>query len=323
MIGDDFSKLDTNSITLKLIPPHFMRRYGVRQVFNTAGAETVLKYEMEINYKKTIAEGLRVFELNRFDQLYINNELPDSIADELAFRTGQVFYPLQVLVDFAGTYVSVFNLEEIRERWSLLKKELLEYFVGEEVEAYFDYQENVLKDQGKINDVFGKDLLIRVYFAGLYQNYLAEKELNSLLHFPLAGHAAPVVFSVKQTLKPYYNASGQLEIFHEGGADDERSIADIIRYDDYATSRDDDDSLEKIKADYKARYALNAITKSIEGMEASWIMFLDKEEQTSISMYEISGSDALTEKDIANKAEKEKKDQPDGAGVKFMKILFG
>lgn len=324
MVGDDFSRLETSRVSLKLIPPYFMRRYGVRQVFSTAGAETVLKYEMEITYKKTIAEGLRLFELNRFDQLYINNEVPDSIADELAFRTGQVFFPLQVLVDFAGRYVSVYNLVQIRERWTVLKKELLEFFAGEEVETYFGYQETVLMDQDKINDIFGKDILIRAYFAGLYQNYVAEKELDSLLYFPLTGHAAPVLFSVKETLVPHYNSSGQLEIIHKGTADDDRSIADILRYDDYATSRDDDQSLEKIKADYKARYALNAETRSIEAMEASWMMFLDREEITSISMYEISGLDELTEKEVAavNAAE-EKKDQPAGPGAKFMKILFG
>lgn len=314
--------VDNYHVLLKLAPPYFMRRYGVRQVFGTAGLDTVIKYEMEITYKKTIPEGFRVFELNRFSDVYINDEVPDKIADELAARTGQVFYPLQILADFEGNYVSVYNLSDIQQRWKGVKENLLEFFVGDEALRYLQYTEAVIFDQDVVNDVFRKDLIIRAYFAGLYKSYQNDHGITGDLFFPLIGHAAPLSFSVKQQLAPFYNRSGQLEITHEGLSNDERGIADIMREDDFATSRDDNELIAQLEAAYKARYALSAHTKSIEAMEVSWTIALDKEETTTISMYEISGMDKVSGKQQSLIADEEKEGSKSGI-AKFIKSIFG
>ncbi|MGY0037454.1 hypothetical protein [Pedobacter sp. NJ-S-72] len=279
-----------HSVWLQLVPPFFKRVYGLREVFGSDGLETVLKYEISITYKKTIAQNLRIFEVEKVSPVYINDSLPETVAEQLALQTGSVFYPLQLHVDFAGSYVSIANTEAIQQRWKTVKEICLDYFTGEETENYLAQMEIVINDPDRIDNAIRKDLVVRTFFAGIYKSYQQELESKDDLHFPLVGDSLPLVFSVKQTVSPLYNDSDQLEIRHEGVSVDERSIADLIREDDFATMRFENDTIPKVEASYKARYALNAVTKSIEALEVSWEMNLQCKEVISISMYEISGA---------------------------------
>ena len=321
--GKQVSFASNHAVLLQLIPPYFKRVYGLRQVFTSAGAETVLKYEISFTYKKTVADDRRLFEIDRVSQVYINDTLPESVSDQLALQTGAVFYPLQVLVNFKGEFIAVANPEDLRERWKSTKESILDYFVGEDVIHYLEVTESVIADQHQLNEVISKDLVIRTFFAGIYRSYQNDQGMLTALSFPLIGQAAPWLFSVKQIVSPVYNHDGQIEIRHEGVSIDDRCIGDMIREDDYATMRFEDETIPKVEAGYKARYALNATTKSIEALEVSWQMKLQQEEAVSISMYEISGADQQSEEQLAKvSVQREKHEQ--AAGVSgFIKKLFG
>ncbi|KIO76399.1 hypothetical protein TH53_15120 [Pedobacter lusitanus] len=313
-----------HAVLLQLVPPFFKRVYGLREVFSSDGLETVLKYEISITYKKTIAQNLRIFEIERVSPLYINDCLPETVAEQLALQTGSVFYPLQIHADFSGSYVSVANIEIIQQRWKTVKESILEYFTGEETENYLTQMEKVINDEDRIDNAIRKDLVIRTFFAGLYKSYQQDLELTEDLYFPLVGDSSPLAFSVRQTVNPLYNDSDQLEIRHEGVSIDERSAADLIRQDDFATMRYENEAIPKVEASYKARYALNAVTKSIEALEVYWEINLQLTESVSISMYELSDADRQSEELLANASvTKEKEDSSPGGFSKFMKTLFG
>lgn len=317
-------QFDSNhSILLKLIPPHFNRRYGVRQIFGLDGEETVLKYELEITYRKTVENQLRMFELARASEIYINDMLPDTVAEELAAEAGKVFYPLIVLVDFTGRVAAVSNIEEIQLRWKTVKQNLMEKFSGEELMRYLHATEQTLNSPLKIDQVMRKDLVLDGFFAGIYRSY-QEEATERLIAFPLIGQSAAVGFMVKESVNQLLNVDGQIEIVREGVLHDERSAQDLIREDDFPLSEEEQGEFIPPKGQYEARYALNAVTKSIEAMELSWKLQLQQEEYFSITMYEISGADRITEEQMKGNLEKKEPEAASSTRISgFIKSIFG
>jgi len=276
--------LESREVLLKLIPPHFKRTYGLRQVFTSGKKENVLKYEFSSTYVRTIAPGWRIFEIERKSALYINDELPDSVADELAARAGAVFYPLQIYADFEGSFAGVHNTSEIINRWFLLRPQLEEFFEGDFVGRYLNQMDRTLSDAHQILNAIGKDLFINSLFQNIYKKYPEQGTIKSRSAFPLIGYAEPLDFEIEESLKETYNDSDQIEIRRWGHCCDLRSVADAIREDDFAAAEDTE---EPLQGTYTARYGLNATTKSIEAMEVEWTLELEENEKVFISLYEI------------------------------------
>src|SRR6478609_8268502 len=57
--------------------------------------------------------------------VFINDQEPDTLAEELAAQIGAVIYPLQLETNAQGLATKIQNHGEIMERWNTLKSDLL------------------------------------------------------------------------------------------------------------------------------------------------------------------------------------------------------
>ncbi|SHH07240.1 hypothetical protein [Pedobacter caeni] len=249
------------SVLLQLKPPHFSRDYEVMIVFSEGMNELNLKYQLKVTYVKTL-EKARIFRLERLSPVYINEDLPDVLLDQLALETAQVFYPLLLEVDFDGKFLSVHNHQEIVGRWPELKEKVKEYFVGPVTERYLDLMEKGILDQDTVSERFKNDLFIRTYFAAIYKSYGVDYRLEEQVFFPMNEEPDPPSFLCRQEVDPYLNVDGDLEIHHHGNLE----LADF-------------------EGDYKADYVLDAGTRSIERIHACWNLKKEQLKSTDIMVF--------------------------------------
>lgn len=251
-----------NQVLLKLRPPHFSRSYGVLISFTTAGQVTTVKYELMVTYIKTLVEEeVRVFSLERLSPVYINDLEPESTIDQLAFETGQVFYPLQVKVGFDGAFIGIFNHDEIKKRWIKTKEEVMDYFTGEETEKYLTQTEQMINDGFALDICFQNDWFINTFFAPIYKSYSAEREIKSIRHFSLSPNDTPESFNVIEKIDPFLNHYNAIEIHHKGKID--RTELNLLEDGENGEG-------DSVEADYEADIVLQKDTKSIESIVANW-----------------------------------------------------
>jgi hypothetical protein len=98
------------------------RKYGVLIFIEKDGIENSIKYELEIKYLKRIEKTHYLLWIDRVSEVFINDQLPDLLVDQLCYETGKIFYPLQIEIDAQGTFLSVYNMEEIQDRWKKKKR---------------------------------------------------------------------------------------------------------------------------------------------------------------------------------------------------------
>jgi len=197
--------------------------YGVRIVLGSGDHPTEIKYEVEVSFIQHIDEN-NLFRIDK-KQVYINETLPDLVADQLAYEVGTVFYPLVVALDHEGAFVGIANQTEIRERWPKHKLGILDYFEGDVVEEYLRIFEDKLYNDSDINMAFLNDWFIASFFATLYKDYGHSYLVNSYFRFPNVTSFAVDGYSVNQQLEGNYNHFGAITLVHQGIAHEEDPIS--------------------------------------------------------------------------------------------------
>lgn len=286
-------------LKLQLKPPDFSRTYGVMIIFTTETIETSLKYEVMVSYVKTITETTRIFKIERVSSVYVNDIVPDTTADELAYEVGKVFYPLMIEVGFDGKFQAVHNYKEILGRWPAVKDNVLSYFTGEETGNYLKLMEETLYDESEINECFRNDLFISSYFNSIYKSYTKAYQIEEEMSFPVAVRTRSVEFLTTQRVDQDLNDYDAIEIHHEGILSDERTAVDINNQLDFPLSRMENPDIDTLKGTYKAKYILDQHTKSVEFIIASWHLPGTKTESTEVRIFRI---DTQASKESVNAA---------------------
>lgn len=281
------------SLLLKLLAPHFSRRYGYVISFIDGDEKNKLKYEVEITFLKTIPEVARLFKIDRVSSVYVNNAEPDLLIDQLAYETGKVFYPLIAEIDFDGKFIRIRNVEEIQTRWIKNREEILEYFTGEETEKYLGLMDEAIADEEYLNEVIANDMFISTYFSGIYRSYTWSLTVQENLSFPIAGKGRPVNFNVTATVAKQLNSFNAIELQHQGEANDERSALDIEEEQFFPLQKLEDPATNPVEGTYQALYILNKETKAIESVVAEWKLDLKNKKEIEVKIFEIETSASL------------------------------
>ena len=82
--------LNQNALRLEW-PPELSVKYGVLITFVDAEEQNEVKYEVEVTRLKPGIEGQPLFLINRISDVFINETLPDLVADRLADAADKVF----------------------------------------------------------------------------------------------------------------------------------------------------------------------------------------------------------------------------------------
>jgi len=280
-------------VLLKLKSPHFSRSYGILISFSASNAEPVnVKYEIKVTYVKTLVdEQLRIFKLERLSSVYINDTEPDTIADQLAYETGQVFYPLVIKVGLDGSFEGIYNHDEIKGRWPQIKNKVQEYFVGEECEKYLLHTEQMLQDAFTLDICFQNDWFIKTFFSSIYKSYGPDRKIKQSKNFSLVQDAVPHTFEVEETLEQYLNHYGAIEIHHNGDCE-------IISKD--KSSSEGDQYIPSINAKYNADIVLENDTKAIDSIIAQWSWSDGIENTVALSAFNMDAAIVADEETSAN-----------------------
>src|SRR6478752_1823072 len=97
--------------------------------------------------------------------VFINDQEPDTLAEELAAKIGAVIYPLQLETNTQGLAIKIQNHGEIMGRWNTLKADLLEYYEGEVFLKYIQLSEQSLLAEEILLEKLGQDWFLYTYFA--------------------------------------------------------------------------------------------------------------------------------------------------------------
>lgn len=279
--------VDQHALKLQLKSGDFCRSYGVQYTYLSGEKEHTIKFNLDISFVKTIVDRARIFKVERTSPVFLNNKVPDLVADQLAYECGKVFYPLLLEIDFDGQYIGVHNYTELISRWSETKKAVLEYFQGETTERYLELMEEAISTPERVSEIFKNELFYSVFFSAVYKSYGGEFKVEEQLSFPIAGRAAPVEFKTTQEAIPFLNEADYIEIHHHGIVTDKRSNADLLEEQSFPLEQLLNPNAAGATGNYTAKYVLDPSTRSIRSIVAKWTLEFNIPQETELKIFEL------------------------------------
>ncbi|WP_296145339.1 hypothetical protein [uncultured Flavobacterium sp.] len=250
---------------LLFIPIQQKINYGVEYKVVKGEEINTMKFETSIYFKGKIDNQKSVFEVDRISKTFINNEETSTIADELAEKVASVIYPLQIIVDEEGKWDSVYNFNEINNRWEKVKEKILGEYEGEWVEKYLDLNEKTLQSEEKLNEALSKDWFLNAYFNGIYVHYTKYLSKRNVA-FPLLINCKAPVYATEQKIEKYIDDYKLINIEQQGILNDERAKADFEENLDYQYHAMLNPEAEKATGNFRAKYFLDSKTNLVESM---------------------------------------------------------
>ncbi|OWK69738.1 hypothetical protein [Pedobacter sp. AJM] len=225
------------------------QQYGLTILFEEDGKSNEIKYELSVSYLGLSDEHTFLYQIDRTSPVYINEIIPDLLADKLAYEAGKIFYPLVVETRKDGKFLSVKNSEAIRKRWIKAKAGIEDYFEGVYAAKYIRLMDERLADDHFIQICFRDDWFIQTYFQSIYKNYLKDLSVEGNLLFP---NLEPVALGYKttETVSPRTNHFGSIMLQHEGYLEQ--------------------DETQQATGGYQAKYILSPASKAVQIIIAEW-----------------------------------------------------
>ncbi len=288
-------------------PINSWRKYGVQIDFSEGDEKNEIKFETVITRLEDHSTGDRVVEINRSEDIWINEKEPDLVMDKLAHETGKVIYPLQLRVNALGEAIAIENHPAIVKRWTATKKNLSSYFEGEFFDKYIVKTEAVLFDLDRSTfAVLYRDWFMQSYFLPIFKNYGEDKTRWDYFKFPLPASFANPGFFTQQTIVEHTTDQGAIELIHQGELKEDEGL-----------------TIQKYKGNYEALIRLNPFHNHIVAYKGQWqFRERDKDMTVEIKYFELDNPALFSKNNwtIANQsqaAEPEKERQ-----ASFLKKLF-
>lgn len=218
--------------------------------YTTVFGDQVDTLEMEAGVKwlATDKNSFHLFEINR-GSILVNNQVPDTIMDELAAKTAEVLYPLKIVVDDTGKWIAIYNFDEIENRWKDTKEAILDYYEGEVVENYIDHTDYALESSDSLFKLLASDYFLRTFFNGIHVGYTANFSFKNEVFFPLEKDEESK-FEVEQKINPLLDESNLIKVEQIGHYVDDGTEASF--------------GFDPWEGNYKASYFLDEDTYCIE-----------------------------------------------------------
>lgn len=292
---------------LHLKPDNFYGQYGFMTIFEDGKAKNEVRYKLSVKFLQIGDDGNNVFRIEREPIVYINDKAPDTIMEELAVKTSQVIYPLQLAVSDSGKLISVLNFETIGKRWITQKKEIRSYYKGETVEKYLQLNDNTLSSYDFFYKKIKQDWFFQLYFEELYVNYGSNLTIPKKGAYCVAGNAGPVNYEGEQKIE-HVTTDKNLPYFVRinGEIKDERCALDLEQELEFPYYRNVYPDQKDLEGNYNLVYALNRKTGIIEGLEAKFETLFLEPKKVTIKCFLLE-----------NLVETEQKEEDDMEGLSF------
>lgn len=258
----------------------------------TKGEEThELKCEYTIKYVGKHQESENpIYQIVRSYPVYINEQEPDTMAEELAAQVGAGIYPLELEVSLQGEPLSICNYDQIFERWQKLKAELLEYYEGEVFLKYITLSEQALLACDILFEKIKQDWFIQTYFAPIRGKYEPAKPREAQLDLPICEHVEFVKYLSHWQLNTHIDEHGEMEIKGSGEVREERSAKEVEQGLDFPNAEETEVQSEKLKGSIDFVYKVNAQHHLIESAQGSCELLLETPLKVGIHLFNIGGN---------------------------------
>ncbi|MFH7015046.1 peptidoglycan-binding protein LysM [Flavobacterium sp. FlaQc-47] len=203
-----------NNYKLPFLPGGIKKKYKVHYTTEVGEEIDTLEMNVSVKWLATDKNNFHLFEIKR-KSIYVNNEIPDTVMDQLAAKTAEVIYPLKIVVDESGKWVAIYNFDDIESRWKATKKEILDYYEGEVTENYIDHAENALENEVTLFKYLSSDYFLRTFFNGIHVGYTADYTFKNDVFFPLEKEEESM-FNVEQKINPFLDESYCIKVEQEG-----------------------------------------------------------------------------------------------------------
>lgn len=258
-------RFSTKDFKLPFRPEQLNKNYLAMYTIVNGNETHTIKEEINVKWLAIDPNGYSFFDVDR-KTLYVDDKEQKSMADELAEKTAQIFYPLEVVANSNGKCVALYNFETIRERWQKIKKEVLKEFKGAAVEERLKAFELKLTDNEVISNSFLNDWLLRAFFNGLNIEYKENLTIENSIKFPVSQKMGELKFLVQQTILPTVDQYNLVNITQKGTLDDSRSKEDFENNLLFSNNDAVENKAEKLEATYEAHYFLDPNTNTVNSL---------------------------------------------------------
>ncbi|WP_025739957.1 hypothetical protein [Aquimarina pacifica] len=260
--------------------------YGCQIIFEDALGKNEVRYKLTIKYIEQVTEFTHRFRVERANEIYINDQPPDTFIDELAYETSKNIYPIELLVNHDGSLLDILNHEHVVSRWPEEKKRIKKYYKGTMVDRYLTLHEKTILNHEKFLKSLKKDWFINLYFSKIYINYSDEYFVFNKKLYPTAGKAADIEYEVKESITGYDDSNTEEYLIKiEGNINDKRCALDIEQHLDYPFYKAMDSNEKDLKGTCNITYMVTKTTGTLEGFEAFFDTKFEEPKKVTVKMY--------------------------------------
>ncbi len=175
-------------------------------------------YKIKIKYLKRAQQGLHELELHR-EQVYINDKMPERLAEILADDCGSVMYPINVLVSKTGRIVNISNAKEIKRRWGSKKLEIDNYYKSSIVKTLLSKMDEAYANKISILKALKTNLFVNLFFTNIYRAYDDFKSKYKVV-MPISPFGRKYVYNVVNELEPFLTDTEKVKLRIKGSAEE-------------------------------------------------------------------------------------------------------
>lgn len=288
---------------LRFVPQQLNKTYGVVLRFNTKQS---LHYEITVRFLKTLGDGSYLVELNR-GQVYINEQAPATIVDQLADACGKVLYPLQLVVTPAGEWLAILNSSDIAQRWEAAREKITQYYQGPVVKDAVHYMNQAVNSRQHLHASLQQDWFAMLYFAGIHRYQL--KESTSLL--PVMPYCRPVSFAVSNEWTTAAEKDDYITLQQNGHCSDARCAEDLLKGHPVAIYEQLNGTGTPLQGQLNLQYQLYPSDFSIHAIQGNCRLTLvnGEEKEVEIAVYHLPEKDSSTLQDALAKEAQQKEQE--------------
>jgi hypothetical protein len=238
-----------------------MRTYGFEfETYENEKLKNRIHYEIEI---KCIQNEIIncIFEISR-KQIYINNQAPDLMIEQIAEKAAETIFPILLKVTDSGEIEAIKNMDAIKKRWIIKKEEINAYYEGKIIEEIIEKTEKILLNPIALKQSICNNWFFHLYFKPLYINYTKKLQQKFIWESPIFGNNS-LEYGVTHTIDENCSETNKIYINAKGISLEERSLNDIKKGIYPPQSSIENSISEEIESNMEVLYKLYGEDRSI------------------------------------------------------------
>jgi len=259
--------------------------YGVLKKIKNGVKENTIKYNVNIRFYPTDKFGMQTVSVNIINsKIFINDQEPSLVADELAVTCTEILYPIVFQLDKNANLIEIQNHKDILKRWQKQKKTKLKYYQGKTAQDYINSFEQTINDKGLCLFYLKNDWFYHLYFNEIYSVYANDLLKEDKVFFPIIPNTNPIMFNVKKSANKFIKTN-KIKIDIKGACSDNRSKEELVNkiyYPAFYTK-----NRPSVKGNYRCMYILKPDNNTIQHAFLESSLELNSLKQISISISEI------------------------------------